>query len=107
MGQLLLFKKGLALPKLLDDLRIGLKDELTCKIAGLGGEFARGVHRRQDLEAIALADLIVLLSVAGGDVDTPGALVLSDELTQNDLHLAIDPGMAAENALQLCTRPCA
>ena len=91
----------------LNDPRIGFENRLALEIAGFGGEFALCIHRRHHRQAVAHTDFVVLLAMAGRDMNGASALILGDKFTENDFGIAIDPGMAANDAFELGAGPSA
>ena len=60
-----------------------------------------GVDRRQHLEAVAEAGLVVLLPVPRGGVDEPGAALERDVVGEDDRDLARQPGVPAAAPLEV------
>jgi hypothetical protein len=71
----------------LDDERVGLEDILAGEFrnAGFGGEAAAIVDRREDFETMLLAELVIVMAMAGCDVDESRACVGGDEVGGEDL----------------------
>ena len=75
----------------LDDDGVGLEDvdagefRDTC----FGGEAATVVDRREDGEAVLLAELIIVLAVAGGDVDEASSCFGGDEVGGENFSFAV------------------
>ena len=85
-----------------DDAGVGLPDLLAGKLRHFLGKPAAVVHRRIGLQTIPAADVIVLLAVPRGDVHQPGARLQGDVVRQDDLGVPVQPGVAADGALQAC-----
>src|SRR5947208_1590523 len=79
----------------LDDARVGVEHAEARPLRHLGGEPPMGVDRRQHLEAVAEAGLVVLLPVPRGGVDEPGAALERDVVGEDDRDLARQPGVPA------------
>ena len=90
-------------PEVLDDLRVRLPHREPREVLHVGDESPGVVHGVVDLEPERLAELVVLLAVAGRDVDEAGSLVHRDELRRRDLPLTGDPRVAEPVADQALT----
>ena len=87
----LLGHQGAPIAEEVDDLGVRLPDRQPCKVRHLGDESPVVVHGVVDLEAKRPSELVVLLAVAGSDVDEPGAGVHGDEVGSCDLSMTVDP----------------
>ncbi len=61
-----------------------------------GGEAAAVVDGGEDGEAVLLAELVVVVAVAGGDVDESGAGVGGDEVGGEDFAGAVEEGVVVD-----------
>ena len=86
--------------EVLHDLRVRREDLLARVLPRLGGEAPGAVHRVQDLEPVAQADLVVLLAVPGGGVDEAGAGLERHVLAEDDRGLAVHERVAVADALE-------
>ncbi len=78
-----------------DDAFVALEDVLADELGqtALGGEAARVIDRRQDVEAVFFASDVVVRAVAWGHVDSAGAGIVSDKESVDDLRGARQEGM--------------
>ena len=85
---LALAREGVEAPEHLDDVR-GLASKTywptSVGDAAFVGEAALVVDGREDGQAVLAPDEVVVVAVAGGDVDAAGARVHRDEFAQDDL----------------------
>jgi len=74
-----------------DDQRIGLEDVDAGEFrdTGGGGEAAAIIHRCENFEAVFLAELIVVLTMTGGDMDKAGARFSGDEVGGKNFPFAV------------------
>src|SRR5439155_1490601 len=79
--------------EMVDDPGIRLPDREAGEVLHARDEAAVVVHRVEDREAERSAELVVLLAVAGRDVDEARALVHRHEVRRRDRALAVDPRM--------------
>jgi len=70
-------------------VRVGVEHEPACKLLHLVRELALVVHRCIDVEAVDLADLVVLLAVARGDVHAARSRIQRDEGRQDQERLPV------------------
>ena len=88
------------LPEEFDDAGVGLPHLLAGKLRNFLGEPAAVVHRRIGRKTVTAAAVVVLLAVPRGDVHQPGARLQGDVVRQDDLGVPVQPGVAADGALQ-------
>ena len=94
-----------------DDDRIDFPNGFAEKFFGqrAGGAFgledaASGINRAIDRQAVALADDEIFLAVAGRGMDCAGALFESDVIADEAERIAIEKGMAEDDAIELGDR---
>jgi hypothetical protein len=96
----LLGHQGAHGPQMRDDARVRVPHRLAAKVLDLGHEAAVVVDRVVDAQAERLAQVVVLLAVAGGDVHEAGAGGHLDERRRRHLPRAIDPRMPVLEAFE-------
>ena len=94
-------QEGARLAQELHDRGVRVEDLLPGEALDLGQEAPRLVHGAVDVEAVADAGEVVVPAVAGGGVDDAGAGVEGDVVGQDDGRVAVDPGVAEAQALEV------
>jgi len=87
--------------EMLDDLRVGVPDGQPGEVGDLGDEAAVVVHGVVDLEANLAPQLVVLLAMAGSDVNEARAGVHGHEVRGHDDGVALDPRMTADRSFEV------
>ena len=88
-----------------DDLGVGIEDILAHPRghADVLGEFAEVIHGREHGQAVCLSGNVVVLAVAGRDVNLASAGVERDEVSSDDLRGARQEWMLRFEADELLT----
>ena len=79
---------------------VGVEDELAGEELDVLVEVAVVVHRGVDIQAVLQAELVVLLAVSGGGVDTAGTGFQGHVLAQEDDGIPVVEGVPAVLLLQ-------
>jgi hypothetical protein len=86
---------------MLDDPGIGFPHRHAGEVLHLGDEAPVVVHRVVDLETSLAPEIVVLLAVAGRDVNETCTRVHRHEICGEHRHLAVDPRVLADRPLEI------
>ena len=92
---LALARQRVDLPEHFDDVRVGVENVLADQLghAAFLGEAAIVVDGREDGQTVLAADEVIVVAVAGGDVDAAGAGFERDEFAEDHLAVARQEGV--------------
>ena len=101
VGQAALLEESPVALHVLGDARVRVEDVQAGVARRPGDEFPVLVDGRVDIDAVGLPGQEVVVSVAGGGMHGPGAVLESDVFGQHEPGFPIDEGMPGREALQL------